>query len=347
MTDAAGVLPSVTVVMAVRNEADYIADAVRAVLDQDYPPDRLDVVIADGASTDGTREILDRFATADERLTVVGNPEQIVPTGLNAAIGRATGEIVIRVDGHCEIDGDFVRQSVALLAEHADAWAVGGPIAHRGRSPFGRAAAYAMSSPIGVGGASHRFEDYEGYSDSVAFPAFRRFVFDRIGLFDENLVRNQDDELNFRITQAGGKTFVSPRVRYRYWVRERPRQLFRQYFQYAFWRIPMLKKHRRPTTLRQVVPPLFFLVMGAATIGGLATRRPVVAVAVPTAYATALTAFGVRSLADLDPAAAARVPLAVAILHTSYAAGWFAGFWAWATGAGAWDRTGTQATLSR
>ena len=337
----------VTVVMAVRDEAEYIAQAVGAVLGQHYPEALLNVVIADGASTDGTREELQRIAEGDSRVVVVDNPERIVPTGLNAAIRLATGEVIIRVDGHCDIDPDFVAQSVAVLDGHPEAWAVGGPIVHRGRGPFGRATAYAMSSPVGVGGASHRFESFEGYSDSVAFPAFRRDVFDRVGSFDEDLVRNQDDELNFRITQAGGKIFVSPRIGYRYFVREHPKQLFRQYYQYAFWRLPMLKKHGRPTTLRQLVPPLFYVAMAATAAVGFVSNRPLLGLAVPAAYGGALAAFGITSTRELDLRAAGLVPLAVVILHSSYAAGWFAGVWATLTGSDAWDRRRASAHLSR
>ncbi len=119
--------------------------------------------------------------------------------------------------------------------------------------------------------ATHRFPNYEGYVEGAHFPTFRKWIFDRIGKFDENLVRTEDDEFNYRITQAGGKIYVSPRVRYVYYVRDRLGKLFRQYFQYSFWRIPVIRKHKKPTTLRQIVPPLFFLAMFVlAAVGDLA-----------------------------------------------------------------------------
>jgi succinoglycan biosynthesis protein ExoA len=122
---------------------------------------------------------------------------------------RLEGDIISRIDGHCHAS-DFVSQNVRLLAEHPEAWVVGGPIIHRGTGPFGKATAVAMSHPIGVGTATHRFPGFEGYVDTVQFPTFRRWVFERIGLFDPKLVRIEDDELNYPVVHAGGKMFVSP-----------------------------------------------------------------------------------------------------------------------------------------
>jgi succinoglycan biosynthesis protein ExoA len=337
----------VTVIMAVRNEAPHIEPALRAVLTQDYPTDLVEIVVSVGPSPDGTKAIVERVRDGDDRITVIDNPPGIVSTGLNDAIERATGEVIIRVDGHCDIDPDFISESVATLLAHEDAWAAGGPIVHRGRTPFGRAAAYAMSSRFGVGNASHRFADFEGYGESVAFPAFHAWVFDRIGGFDPALVRNQDDELNFRINQAGGRIYISPAIGYRYFVRDAPAGLFRQYEQYAFWRIPMMRKHRRPTTVRQVAPPLFFLGMAGLLASGVALRRPLVALALPVAYLAALAAIGLGARHELDADAARRVPLAVAILHTSYATGWAKGAYSLAFARDAWSIDGSMATLSR
>jgi glycosyltransferase involved in cell wall biosynthesis len=337
----------VTVIMAVRDEGGHVESALRSVVEQDYPPDLVDVVVAVGPSSDDTRAIVDTIAAGDERIEAIDNPAGIVSTGLNDAIERAKGDVIIRIDGHCEVEADFISASVETLLAHDDAWVVGGPIVHHGRTPFGRAAAYAMSSRFGVGNASHRFAGFEGYGESVQFPAFRRWVFDRVGPFDEAQVRNQDDELNFRIVQAGGRIFISPSIKHRYYVRDVPRGLFRQYEQYAFWRIPMLRKHRRPTTARQLAPPLFFAAMAALFGVGAVTRRPVVALALPIAYLAALAGIGVGARRALDRDAAVRVPLAVAILHTSYAVGWAKGAYALLFAPDAWAIDGSMAALSR
>ncbi len=202
-------------------------------------------------------------------LIVVDNPGRIVSTGLNIAVARSQGDIIIRIDGHALIASDFVRENVALLAAHPEAWSVGGPIRHAATTTLGKAVAVAMSHPLGVGNARHRYPEFEGYVEGAQFPAIRRWVFDRIGMFDERLVRNQDDEFNYRIRRAGGKIYVSPRVQYSYFVRERLGQLFKQYFQYGFWRIPVVEKHRRPTTLRQMAPTLFYAACVVLAVAGL------------------------------------------------------------------------------
>jgi GT2 family glycosyltransferase len=344
---ADGTLPFVSVVMPIRNEAGYIARGLEAVLAQDYPADRLEIIVADGMSNDGTREIVAQFAHRRPQVRLIDNPGRIVPTGLNAGIAQAKGEIVIRLDGHAEIAPDFIRQNIALLAEHPEAWVVGGPIVHSGRNRFAKAAAAAMSSRFGVGMAYHRFADYEGYAEEAAFPAVRDWVFDRIGNFDEALVRNQDDEFCFRVNQAGGKVFISPRVRYAYFVRDTPRKLFRQYFQYSFWRIPMIRKHKRPTTLRQLVPTLFFLTMLVLAIVGAWLGQPLVALALPAAYAGAVLLIGLSFVPRQGPVIAALVPLALFTMHFSYALGLAWGLVAAVVYPRAWDPGGSMSALSR
>ena len=340
-------LPFVSVVMPIRNEAGFIAQTLEGLLAQDYPADRMEILVADGMSDDHTRAILAEYVRQHPHVKMVDNPGRIVSCGLNTALAHAQGEIIVRIDGHSAVARDFLRQNVQLLAEHPEAWSVGGPIVHAGRTTFAKAVAIAMSHPCGVGLATHRFADYEGYVEGAAFPAFRRWVFDRVGQFDERLVRNQDDELNYRITQAGGKIYVSPKVRYVYFVRERIDQLFRQYFQYAFWRIPMIRKHRRPTTLRQVIPPLFFLSMLVLCMTGLVLRQPLVALALPAVYGVALLAVGLACVPKAGLQVASLVPVAIATLHTAYALGIAYGLCAALLWPASWDQPGAMAHLSR
>lgn len=339
--------PFLSIVMPVRNEAGHIGDSLASVLAQDYPRDRMEILVVDGMSEDGTREMVRAAIASDSRVRLIDNPEGIVPIALNRGIQAAQGDIIVRMDGHTTFASDFLKQNVALLNEHPEAWTVGGPIVHRGRSTFGRAVAAAMSHPLGVGNASHRFERYEGYAEGAAFPAIRRWVFDRVGLFDEDLVRNQDDEFNFRVTEAGGKIFITPRVKYSYFVREQPGQLARQYFQYAFWRIPVMQKHGKPTTLRQTLPVLFFTMTIVLATAGLLLEMPWLAISLPACYMLGLVVAGAGLTRRLGLSVAMRVPLAMAIIHGSYAAGMAYGIAARLVGVPAWKRKGRMSTISR
>lgn len=340
-------LPFVSVIMPIRNESAFLAKSLGSVLRQDYPSDRLEVIVADGMSDDGTREMVETLRKDHPNLILIDNPGRIVPTGLNVAIERARGDVIIRIDGHAEVATDFVRQNVALLEERPEAWAVGGPIVHTGRTTFARAVAVAMSHPLGVGMATHHFPGYEGYVEGAPFPALRRWVFGRIGSFDERLVRNQDDEFNYRIAQAGGKSYVSPRVRYVYYVRESPRKLFRQYFQYSFWRIPVIRKHKRPTTLRQLVPPFFFAGVLALLAAGLALKSVWVALALPGSYAAVLLLLGLSLVPRVGWKVGLLVPVAVATMHVAYALGIGYGLFSTAFRPHSWDHAGSMSALSR
>ncbi len=319
-------LPFVSVVMPVRNEADFITRSVTAVLSQDYPRDRLEVIVADGRSTDGTREAIRELQARDPRLTLVDNPGGIVSTGLNAALALASGDIIVRVDGHCEIAPDYVRRATAHLLEGVAA-GVGGPLATIGRTDQARAIAAAMSSPFGVGNSAFRTTQARTqWTDTVAFPAYTREWLRRAGPFDEELVRNQDDEYNYRLRAMGGRLLLAADVRATYYGRGTLRSLWRQYFQYGFWKVRVLQKHPAQMQPRQFVPPVFVGVL-LLTAAGAPFSRPAALVGAATAaayvganlVATALVArrCRVRALATLS--------LAFAALHLAYGAGFLWG----------------------
>jgi len=341
------VQPLVTVIMPVRNEQKAIRQSLGSVLVQDYPADRMEVLVADGMSDDDTRAIVSEIARHDPRVRLIDNQARIMAAGFNAALAFARGEIIVLLGGHSEVAPDFVRESVVLLRGRPEAWSVGGPISHMAHSLFGKAVAVAMSHRLGVGNASHHFANYEGYAEGAPFPILWRWVFERVGMLDERLVRNQDDEFYYRIRQAGGKIYISPRVRYTYFVRERMGQLFRQYFQYGFWRIPVMKKHQRPTTVRQVIPSLFYLTCIFLLMIGLWFKQPVIALALPLLYGAALLTVGLSVLPKTGFQVACRVPLAIGTIHAGYALGLMYGLWASFFLPRAWDTSGQLATISR
>ena len=251
--------PFVTIIMPIRNEADFIERALRSVLDNDYPVERMEILVIDGMSDDGTREIVDGLSKVDSRIRMLDNPKLITPAAMNLGIKAAQGNLFIRVDGHVEIPADFIDKSIRCLHEHPEAWVAGGYIKTVADSFTGKAIAAAMQSPIGVGNSRFRLGDYEGWADTLAFGAHHKWVVDEIGYFDEELVRNQDDEFNLRIILAGGKIWMSKSIQSTYFSRSSLCKLWKQYFQYGFWRIRTLQKHKRPASFRQLVPLLFVL----------------------------------------------------------------------------------------
>ena len=315
-------LPFVSIIMPIRNEADFIERAIKSILDNDYPAEKTEILVVDGMSNDGTRQIVQKLMQADARITMLDNPTRIVPTAMNIGLKAAQGELFIRIDGHAEIPKDFITKSVWCLAEHPDAWVAGGPIKTVADTCIGRAIAAAMRSPIGVGNSRFRLGDYEGWVDTLAFGAHHKWVVDKIGDFDEELVRNQDDEFNLRITLAGGKIWMSKNIQSTYFSRGSLGRLWRQYFQYGFWRIRTLQKHKKPAGIRQIVPLAFVLALLLLGPAGL-FWRPFLAVftAEVVLYALALLIgaldVGRKSGWRYTPVA----PLIFALLHFAYGFG--------------------------
>lgn len=332
MTESIGSSPLVSVLVPVRNEAAGIERTAAAILAQNYPPDRLEILFAEGRSTDDTRARLERLAAGEPRIRVVDNPGGIVSTGLNAALRVARGAFVVRVDGHTEIAPDYVRACVDAL-ERTGADNAGGRMTAVGDGAFGRAVAAATSSRFGVGGARFHYSDREEWVDTVYLGAWPRQVFARIGLFDEELVRDQDDEFNYRLRAAGGRILLTPAVRSRYTVRGTPRSLFRQYFQYGFWKVRVLQKHAAQMRPRQFAPPLFVLALLVAAAAALAF---------PSAPAARLPLAGLAALylaADLVAAAvearrqkvnSVLLAFVYSILHLAYGSGFLAGLFRFA-----------------
>jgi glycosyltransferase involved in cell wall biosynthesis len=308
--------------MPIRNEADFIERAVKSVLNNDYPAEKMEILVVDGLSNDATREIVRKLSQADGRIRMLDNPKRIVPTAMNIGLKVAKGEQFIRIDGHAEIPRDFITKSVQCLAEHPDAWVAGGPISTVADIYTGRAIAAAMCSPIGVGNSRFRLGDYEGWVDTLAFGTHHKWVVDKVGYFDEDLVRNQDDEFNLRIILAGGKIWMSQAIQSTYFSRGSLCRLWRQYFQYGFWRIRTLQKHKRPAGIRQVVPLAFVLSLLFLGLAGLLWRPflvPLIAEAILYVLALAIGALDVGRKSGWQYAPAA--PLVFALLHFGYGLG--------------------------
>lgn len=321
-------LPLVSVVMPVRNEAAFIARSLGAVVQQDYPAHRLEVLVADGMSSDGTREEIARLAAACPRMriTIIDNPGRIAPTGINAAMPAARGAIIVRVDGHCEIAPDYVRRCVEHL-QSGDADGVGGPITTIGQSATAEVIAVAMSSSFGVGGSAFRtLRDRTTLTDTIAFPAYTREIVERAGPYDEELVRNQDDEYNYRLRKLGARLLLAADVQSKYYSRSSLTALARQYFQYGYWKVRVLQKHPRQMRPRQFVPACFMaLLLGLAAAAPFSRGAAYGLVILLGAYFSACAAATVLAARQLTWRKAPLLPLCFVLLHWSYGLGFLVG----------------------
>ena len=297
------------------------------MLTQEAPAGGFELIVADGLSDDGTRDVLRRLVDEHPGLRMLDNAGRIVSTGLNAAIRTAVGQIIVRADVHTAYAADYLRQCVAVL-EETGADNVGGPWSAVGQGYIGCAIAAVFHSPFGSGGARAHDRRYEGPVDTVYLGCWRRSLFERIGAFDEELVRNQDDELNLRLRRAGGTIWQSTRIRSWYRPRNSLRHLFQQYSQYGYWKVRVIQKHRQPAAWRHLVPAAFILVtialLGASPFSSMARRGVGLVVGayfVSTLAASAMTALSTD--AKLLPV----LPAVFACCHAGYGYGFLRGVW--------------------
>lgn len=268
-------LPFVSVVVPVLNEERYVADCLRAILAQDYPPDCMEILVIDGLSTDRTRSIVLELAAGDNRIHLLSNPERRIPHSLNQGITTARGEVVVRIDGHSVVSSYHVRRCVEFLqasgAEH-----IGGVLRARGRTYIARTIALAMSSPFGVGTARFRYTEREQDIDTVPFGAYHRETLLRLGGFDQRFLIGEDPELDYRITLIGGRIRVTPTIVTDYYCRDSLRGLALQYFRYGRAKAFILHKHGTLPSPRALFPAgllsLIVLLMATAPVIPLARR---------------------------------------------------------------------------
>jgi succinoglycan biosynthesis protein ExoA len=317
---------TVTVIMPIRNEAEFIQESLSAVLNQDYPAGLVDILVVDGMSTDDTCSIVHEVQNQNPNVQLINNPGKIVPIGLNIALSQARGEIVVRVDGHCVIHPEYIRRCVEYL-ERENVDGVGGPMETIGETISSQAISLAMSSPFGVGGSAFRtVKDRRMFVDTVAFPAYKRETIHKVGLFDEEFVRNQDDEFNYRLREMGGRILMAPDIRSRYYSRGTIKALWRQYFQYGYWKVRVMQKHPRQMSLRQFIPPIFvtsLIILSFIATISLTARMllaAVIGIYAVTNLSTSLIAASRNGWQYLP-----YLPLAFTALHFSYGAGFLYG----------------------
>lgn len=253
----------VTVVIPCRNEEDFILRCLDSVFASDYPAELIEVIVCDGKSDDNTSALVRNYAEKNQRVQFLVNEKMTTPFALNMGIKNASGDVIVILGAHAEIAINYISESVKILEAEPTVACVGGVLKNSSDDELTAAVSLAMSSPFGVGSAHFRTGAKDGFVDTVAFGAYRKEVFSQVGLFDEELARNQDDEFNFRLIKSGFKIRLTTATSAKYYVRSSFGKLFKQYFQYGYWKVYVNKKHKTVTTLRQLVP-VFFVACGFA-----------------------------------------------------------------------------------
>jgi succinoglycan biosynthesis protein ExoA len=316
-------MPSVSIIVPCYNEQATIGFLLKAINDQTYPSSDMEVIIADGLSTDDTRREISKFQRQFPGLPikVIDNLDRSIPSALNRAIEEAQGEYILRLDAHSVPNRDYVARCVGAI-EAGKGENVGGvwDIRPGGDSWIARSIAIAASHPLGVGDARYRVGGRAQSVDTVPFGAFRRSLIDRIGPFDEGLLTNEDYEFNVRVRQSGGKVWMDPKIRSIYFARPNLGDLARQYWRYGFWKARVLKRYPHTIRWRQLLPPMFvssLLVLLAASIflpvllWGLAAEIVI--------YVMVLLASGIRiAWRKKELLLAVGVPSAITMMHLAW-----------------------------
>jgi glycosyltransferase involved in cell wall biosynthesis len=325
----------ISIIVPCRNEVTRIRAFIESVLSQNLGALEWELIIADGLSDDGTREAIEAYCQRHaQKVRMIDNPGRIVSTGLNAAVRAASGDLLLRMDCHTEYHPDYVARCVQVL-EQTGADNVGGPARTRYDGFFTRALCAAYHNPFSCGGSRFHDETYEGPVDTVTYGCWRRETLERLGMFDESLVRNQDDELNFRIVRAGGTVWQSSSIVSWYRPRSSLSGLCRQYLQYGFWKVAVIRKHGTPASWRHLAPGAFVLAnlilaatAGVAFVAGLGSLASFAARAwslLLTVYGVCCIAYSLRSAKHYGWPVVPLLPALFTAYHLSYGSGFLLG----------------------
>ena len=320
----------VSIIIPCRNEQRYIEHCLDSILASDYPQEQMEILIAHGPSVDGTREVLQRYCATHPCVVVLENPQGTTPAALNVAIRAARGDIIIRMDAHVLYPPNYIRRLVCGL-EESGADNVGGVLQTipADDTPVARAIALAMSHRFGVGNSHFRIGTSQPKEvDTVPFGCFRREIFSRIGLFDEELIRNQDEEFNFRLITRGGRVLLLPNVSCRYFTRRSLAQLFRMYYQYGYFKPLVARKVGRVMTGRQLIPAGLVVALTSSAILSLwFSGAGAVFFLLLCLYGSAVILCALLALPSHGWRCAAALVAVFPALHFSYGIGFILGVW--------------------
>jgi glycosyltransferase involved in cell wall biosynthesis len=315
--------PIVSVIIPCYNEEKTIGMLLDSLTHQTYPLDQMEVVIADGMSEDDTRAEIERFSANDSGLQVrvVDNHKRSIPAGLNTAIQNSRGEYIVRLDAHSVPHPEYITRSIKNL-KHDLGDNVGGvwQITPSRETWAARSIATAASHPLGVGDAKYRYADEPGEADTVPFGAFRRSLFEELGGYDESLHTNEDYEFNTRIRLRGGKLWLDPSIKVKYFARPTFAQLAKQYWRYGYWKYQMVQRYPGSLRWRQALPPLFVFGLLVLAISSFwIPAAGIVLAAAVVSYSLALVLSGLDVVFQKgNLSLLLGVPLAIAVMHISW-----------------------------
>jgi len=260
--------PSISIIIPMRNEEKYIERCLDSLLDQDYLPDKYEIIVIDGESTDDSSRIVKKKAQISNCIHLLKNPYRTTPHGFNIGIQHTKSDLITIFSAHAYAPSNFISKSVYHM-QLTGANCVGGRVIYKGENDFARAVAKSMNSPFGMGNVHYRSSKTPSFVDTVTNCTYRKEVFDQIGLFDVTLLRNQDYELNYRLRKNGGKIYFTPDIKSFFYSRSKLSGLIKQYFQYGFWKVRTIKKFIKSIKLRHIVPPTFVATIAIFGIGAL------------------------------------------------------------------------------
>ena len=250
----------VSVVIPCRNEKVFVGRCIEAIYNSELPEHvHVKVIVVDGMSNDGTREELDRLQTIYTSLNVVDNIQQLTPIAFNLGIHYCDFDFLQIIGARHIITANYISKSIDILINKPEIWCVGGKIKNVFTTEDSQVISEAMSTSFGMGLGNFRTLNESSFTDTVTSPMYPKFVFEKIGYFDEQLVRNQDDDFNFRVNKAGGKIWFESEIALDYYVRSNYSGLMKQFYQYGYWKVFVNTKHKTVTTWRQLIPPVFVL----------------------------------------------------------------------------------------
>lgn len=273
----------VSIVIPCRNEVKFIKETVDAIYACSLPIDvAIQVFVVDGKSDDGTLDVLKSLQQHYSTLHVIENTKQLTPFAFNLGIYQdLTADYIQIVGARHVLSSNYIEKSLSILQSNPEIWCVGGRIINEYLSQTSEYIATVMATKLGMGIGNFRTLSESGYTDTVTSPMYPMWVFEKIGFFDEELIRNQDDDFNFRVTKAGGKIWFENDISLRYYVRGNFKGLWRQFFQYGYWKVYVNKKHKAITTMRQLVPPAFVFYLFLLLLSSLFGKDIFVVCAIP------------------------------------------------------------------